>query len=187
MMKCGNENRLFLAPALFGALLLSFALLAGNANAALITGSVGFFGSFTASGGNDLSDATTLNLGNTMVASSTGDLAPPAVTMFDQANINNVLVFDPSTVVINLLDINGFQIDVATSTIIDQTAGILTLTGTGAISAAGFDLTPTTWVLSADDLGAYSMTVSAVPVPAAVWLFGSGLIGLIAVARRKTV
>lgn len=29
--------------------------------------------------------------------------------------------------------------------------------------------------------------VSAVPIPAAVWLFGSGLIGLIGVARRKKV
>ena len=29
--------------------------------------------------------------------------------------------------------------------------------------------------------------VSAVPVPAAVWLFGSGLLGLIGVARRKKV
>jgi hypothetical protein len=28
-------------------------------------------------------------------------------------------------------------------------------------------------------------TVAAVPVPAAVWLFGSGLIGLIAMARRR--
>ena len=28
-------------------------------------------------------------------------------------------------------------------------------------------------------------SISSVPVPAAVWLFGSGLIGLIAVARRK--
>ena len=27
--------------------------------------------------------------------------------------------------------------------------------------------------------------VSAVPVPAAVWLFGSGLVGLVGVARRK--
>jgi len=27
--------------------------------------------------------------------------------------------------------------------------------------------------------------VSAVPVPAAVWLFGSGLIGLVGVVRRK--
>ena len=29
-------------------------------------------------------------------------------------------------------------------------------------------------------------TISAVPVPAAVWLFGSGLLGLVGVARRKT-
>ena len=29
------------------------------------------------------------------------------------------------------------------------------------------------------------VSTSAVPVPAAVWLFGSGLIGLIGVARRK--
>ncbi len=30
-----------------------------------------------------------------------------------------------------------------------------------------------------------SYTVSAVPVPAAVWLFGSGLLGLVGVARRR--
>lgn len=30
-----------------------------------------------------------------------------------------------------------------------------------------------------------SMTVNAIPVPAAVWLFGSGLIGLVGMARRK--
>jgi hypothetical protein len=31
----------------------------------------------------------------------------------------------------------------------------------------------------------FSVTIPAVPVPAAVWLFGSGLLGLVAVARRK--
>ncbi len=31
----------------------------------------------------------------------------------------------------------------------------------------------------------HSGDVSTVPVPAAVWLFGSGLLGLIGVARRK--
>lgn len=31
----------------------------------------------------------------------------------------------------------------------------------------------------------YTYSVPAVPVPAAVWLFGSGLIGLVGVARRK--
>jgi hypothetical protein len=35
------------------------------------------------------------------------------------------------------------------------------------------------------DYASINGAVSVVPVPAAVWLFGSGLIGLIAVARRK--
>ena len=36
-----------------------------------------------------------------------------------------------------------------------------------------------------DNLSAVTTPVSTVPVPAAVWLFGSGLIGLIGFARRK--
>jgi hypothetical protein len=31
-----------------------------------------------------------------------------------------------------------------------------------------------------------SINVSAVPVPAAVWLFGSGVLGLVGVARRRS-
>ena len=38
-----------------------------------------------------------------------------------------------------------------------------------------------------DYLALVSMQVSTVPVPAAVWLFGSGLIGLAGFARRKKV
>ena len=41
---------------------------------------------------------------------------------------------------------------------------------------------------SAPSLGQYGIEISqiaAVPVPAAVWLFGSGLLGLIGIARRK--
>lgn len=36
------------------------------------------------------------------------------------------------------------------------------------------------------DYGVFMVYDSVVPVPAAVWLFGSGLLGLIVVARRKT-
>jgi hypothetical protein len=43
---------------------------------------------------------------------------------------------------------------------------------------AGVAITPVTYV------GA-SVNVSAVPVPAAVWLFGSGLIGMVGIARRR--
>ena len=36
-----------------------------------------------------------------------------------------------------------------------------------------------------DQIVGVDMTLSQVPVPAAVWLFGSGLLGLVGVARRK--
>jgi len=39
--------------------------------------------------------------------------------------------------------------------------------------------------VSAPQLGQYGIQISQVPVPAAVWLFGSGLIGLIGISRRK--
>lgn len=41
------------------------------------------------------------------------------------------------------------------------------------------DLTLSPWAVHSGDVG-------AIPIPAAVWLFGSGLIGLIGVARRNT-
>lgn len=41
------------------------------------------------------------------------------------------------------------------------------------------------FVGSQSDLGIFLVRTSLVPIPAAVWLFGSGLIGLIGVARRK--
>ena len=34
-------------------------------------------------------------------------------------------------------------------------------------------------------VGPASWTMTIVPIPTAVWLFGSGLIGLIGIARRK--
>lgn len=40
-----------------------------------------------------------------------------------------------------------------------------------------------TWLLNAD--GSIGYAASAVPLPAAVWLFGSGLLGLVGIARRR--
>ena len=40
------------------------------------------------------------------------------------------------------------------------------------------------WVM---DNFTYNEAISSVPVPAAAWLFGSGLIGLVGIARRKKV
>jgi len=51
-------------------------------------------------------------------------------------------------------------------------------------------LDQTTWKIHEGDIiyaqtYDYRVNVAAVPIPAAVWLFGSGLLGLIGVARRK--
>ena len=80
---------------------------------------------------------------------------------------------------------------------LDPVSGLtsLTLTGTNLVATAnGFTGT----LLSVGNVGAawgafdgtpysevYNITVSAVPVPAAVWLMGSGLLGLVGVARRR--
>ena len=42
-----------------------------------------------------------------------------------------------------------------------------------------------TWQLNADGTLNYAAAAAAVPLPAAVWLFGSGLIGLVGIARRR--
>ena len=66
-------------------------------------------------------------------------------------------------------------------------AGVLT---GGSIEGAfenavpfGFDLTS---AFTANSLTGKIGPVAVVPVPAAVWLFGSGLLGLISVARKRT-
>jgi hypothetical protein len=35
--------------------------------------------------------------------------------------------------------------------------------------------------------GVYSVTPATIPIPSAIWLFGSGLLGLLGVARRKKI
>ena len=72
---------------------------------------------------------------------------------------------------------------VATHTTVDSVKG-RDFEASGAFSP----LQDTTWLF--DDNSGQSVYVkweqqAAVPVPAAVWLFGSGLLGLIGIARRK--
>jgi hypothetical protein len=66
----------------------------------------------------------------------------------------------------------------------------------GSLLAPGsftFDVMPGSYFVSffgfadtsAPQLGQYGIEISQVPVPAAIWLFGSGLLGLVGIARRK--
>lgn len=56
--------------------------------------------------------------------------------------------------------------------------GIVSVTDSNGLPVTGFTALGTT---------GHNWQASAVPVPAAVWLFGSGLLGLIGVARRKKI
>lgn len=102
----------------------------------------------------------------------------------------------------------GFGTDIAVGTAITGgdtiTSAGLYIDDDGSVQLAGFKLfiDPTTQTTlystdftvngldstsGYDNLGVFMVRdyVPAVPIPAAVWLFGSGLLGLVAVARRK--
>lgn len=94
---------------------------------------------------------------------SEAELAAEAVAVLDEYTFNDW----------NLLTCSGETCNNAISS----------LAGTASVSfnvASG-----TIYAFGADATGNIYTDVNAVPVPAAVWLFGSGLISLIGVARRK--
>jgi len=76
----------------------------------------------------------------------------------------------------DIIDITGIR----SSEFFDLTQGDIVL------SDNGFDLFIDYTGGDGNDIVLTTIMPSAVPVPAAVWLFGSGLIGLVGVARRKT-
>ena len=89
------------------------------------------------------------------------------------------ILFDWNTAadidVVNVWDVTGAASDIYTSSVVTDSNGANTngVTGLAMIDGAfpGFNAN-------------FNFT-APVPVPAAVWLFGSGLLGLVGVARRK--
>lgn len=67
----------------------------------------------------------------------------------------------------------------AITTVYDEMAGTFTASWDAVVIGGVFNGQLGSWTIEGN--------VSAVPVPATVWLFGSGLVGLAAVARRRKV
>ena len=61
----------------------------------------------------------------------------------------------------------------------------MTYTWTATLSAGLLDVGLRTTDLAIYSIAFDNFSITPVPVPAAIWLFGSGLIGLIGIARRK--
>jgi hypothetical protein len=100
---------------------------------------------------------------------------------------NNDHVYDPSELLTANLGSATPYSDTLISGLGIPLQGYAPLAATSATQ--GFTAGPFTGVVAYFDIGSgnsmYVTSVSAVPVPAAVWLFGSGLLGLMGMARRK--
>lgn len=127
-----------------------------------------------------------------------GDQCNPGSDDNVTINENLMLTFDGQVIISEITFRNGEHNPVFAS---DATFGLVIDRGLGSESSSTYSLeyifstslTGSTFeflnlnTLDTDDYRFYisAMEVSAVPVPAAVWLFASGLLGLIATARRK--
>lgn len=162
---------------------------AGVAQAAPVNGNLSVTGAYTADNSLDL--ATSIALDTVMGSfGSTGDVAAFVSPGDLASSIGGPINLASLAPVSGLFIIGGFQLDLSTLSIIDQTSSALTLQGSGALAGNGFDVTAVDWSFSANASATnWSMTVSPtpVPVPAAVWLFGSGLLGLVGIARRRRI
>ncbi|MGB5475145.1 MAG: VPLPA-CTERM sorting domain-containing protein [Gammaproteobacteria bacterium] len=128
-----------------------------------------------------------------------GDLLGAQLAIFDDSDQSYVgLSLDVAIGdVVGFAGPNGVGNHIATNT---TTTNTLLLTGSSNFILGLSTDGGTSWIADASVVAlganAYSVTfgtganvievdVQIIPVPAAVWLFGSGLLGLVAVARRK--
>lgn len=155
---------------------LFIVLSAINVNAATVNGAL-------VVGGQYINTASDITLSTVWANGATGDI-DGTVDIFTPAGTGGTASLVAFAPVNNFFSVGGWTLDLTSLAIIDN-GDILDLAGAGVLSGHGFDSTNVTWSFSAESATSYSMTVTAVPVPAAAWLFGSGLIGLISVARRK--
>jgi len=176
-------------------LLIVIALIAsGTVNAAFIDGTIEITGAFVpidnANNQVALNVATGIDFTNNntgIVVASSGDLAMPVYTFATMTDFQfSPLAPNPVT----LWSAGGFSFDMDQVVINSQSTTNLSLSGSGIVSGGTFDDTAGTWEFTANTASGTtfswsSSTVSAVPVPAAVWLFGSGLLGMVGIARRK--
>ncbi len=147
-------------------------------------------GDFAPTGGTNLSDATGIDfLGDDFtVDGANGDFAASGIAAGDTGVIQD-FQFNPlaPSPVDPLWSIGGFTFALESITVDFQNENFLLLSGTGLLSAAGFDDTSGFWNLSGNSAGAlfnFSAGSTAIPVPGSLLLFGSAL-GFAGWVRRR--
>ena len=168
-------------------------LIASNAFAVPISGSINFSGSSSYLGGTTPSDATGIHFDEGFtLKGGTGDYA--AVPKFTDVTFQD-FYFNPtlSTPVDPLWSFNygGKTYDFIMNNVsyyVSPDGSSLTLSGSGVLQISGLEDTFGTWNFTtqgSNAIGSFSATSAPVPEPGTLLLLGSGLVGMFSYGRRR--
>jgi VPDSG-CTERM motif len=169
---------------------ISCSLFSEQAQATSITGDIGFSGATTFNT-TSLTTATRINSWFAFVGTTSESFV--GVPIGSSVTLAASWIFNPSTPTPGLWSVGGFSFDLDTATIETQNSHLLSITGTGTLTGAGFDPTPGTWAFSAQSAGGIhqaSFTFSAdntAGVPdggMTVALLGIAFVGLEGLRRK---
>ncbi|MDH5571713.1 MAG: PEP-CTERM sorting domain-containing protein [Gammaproteobacteria bacterium] len=173
------------------------------AQALMMDGEISISGGFVPADGTNLQDATAVDFlewtgsayvsgttgGSFTVTSASGDFANYVTpSPFILGTINDFSLSSPFTPVTPLWQIGGFSFDLLNISILEQTANVLTLSGTGQIYGNQFERTDGQWIMTAnggESTFSWSSTTASVPEPATMWLMSMGMMGLIGFRRKN--
>lgn len=127
--------------------------LSGSAVAIPITGDIEFTGSVTLDSSLDQADTVTSffwgPFPNTMLVNyADGTFAAEGVGFASLATFPNSWTFDPSTATSPLWTVDDFEFNLLSSTIVSQSTTFLNVSGTGIVSAPGYDDTYMDWAFT---------------------------------------
>lgn len=189
-------------PMLFGLFALALLVAAGNAAAATLAydSEVNVNGQVKLDGA--VPSASWLSLINGKVSSATGSFLP----MRGKGTGSGLLAvnttgwsLDPATFTPTFVwsfdnGTDDFKFTLESFTI-DQFAygssvGVILMEGKGTVTSSNYDPTSAIFGLTLNTFsgqlkGSFSTQTTVVPIPAAGWLFGSALIGIASIARRR--